>query len=134
MAEIPGDVFADDDSIPDDARLLRRIPPGHVAKNTPTRRPQSDCFKNSPDGSGISVAVWEEEEQPENLLSDTPTPGYGIGWITAGDVREQGLGVVPDPIDTDPHHALIQGMRKSHNKIRRKLAEAFQWFRRPDPE
>jgi len=132
MPPIPGDEDQDDSSIPDDAKVLRRIPPSHVVKNDSTGRPQTRDFDNSPDGSGTSVRIWADGTDPLDVLKDHDD--FGLVFITAKDIRDNDLGIIldPDPDPNDPHHALIQGKKKSGRKKR--LASAAIWIKKPNPE
>jgi hypothetical protein len=132
MAVKSGDVDDDDVSIPDEMRVLRRIPPGMTApKDANSRRPSSDNFCNDPeDGSGTSVDLWDGTEDP--LASLEGHDGFGLVSITVGEIRATGLGVCPAPLDDNPRHAVIQG-RKTDG-IMRRLARASVWIREPAPK
>ena len=45
MAADPGDVVADDDSLGDETRILRRIPAAQVIRDGDSYRPRSDAFQ-----------------------------------------------------------------------------------------
>jgi hypothetical protein len=128
--EKPGDIFRDDPSIPDDMRVLHRIPPGRVVEAED--RPNSSNFDNSRDGSGTSVDLMEDEEQPTRTLADFPD--FGLVSITVGELRALNLGVVRDPIKGDDQnkpndkHALIQGNKK---KAKQKIARQCKWITYP---
>ena len=122
-----GDQIDDDASILPDTRVLRRIPPGRVAKKTPTKRPQTDNFKNSRDDTGTSVSVWEKANSPDKVLRGHK--GFGLVSLTVGDIRDAGLGIVRAPNPEDPHHAHIQG--KKTGAAKRGLAKAAVWISRP---
>lgn len=128
MPGSPGDVFADDPSISDEARVLRRIPPGQVVNVPPTDRPRSDAFSNSPDGTGTSVDIWEEGWNSKDTLVDHEN--FGLVSLTVRNIRDAELGIVRNRIPGNPHHALIQG-KKTKGK-QRSLAKASQWIKRPD--
>ncbi len=120
---------ADTVSITDETRLLRRIPPGRTKKGELGLRPQSDCFSDPPGSTGMSVDVWEDARNPEDLL--VGHDGFGVVWITVGDVRKLGLEIVRDRQPDNPYHALVQG--KKTTGIKRRLAVAARWIKMPDP-
>lgn len=116
-------------SITDETRLLRRIPPGRTVEGESGRRPQSDCFSDPPGGAGMSVDIWEQGREPDDLL--VGHDGFGVVWVTVGDVRKLGLEVVRDRHPDNPYHALVRGKKTSG--IKRRLAVAARWFRMPEP-
>jgi len=127
QAQKEGDIFRDDPTIPDDMRLLHRVP--FEWYYAPEDRPQSCSFDNSPDGSGTSVDLMEADDQPQRTLAGHP--GFGLVSITAGQARAAGLGVVRNPILGNPgnsQHCLLQGKK---NKASKKLARQCQWLVRP---
>lgn len=115
--------LSDDPSIPDDTELWRRIPHWHWKpdQDTGNRRISSAAFQDDPDGSPISVVIARD------CVGGLPTLlaghyGFGVAAVTAGAVRELGLGVVRYPDDSLPGHAHIIG-RKTQS-IERKLSRA----------
>jgi len=124
MPQQPGDIFEDDPSIPDDMCLLRRVPPNRVV--TEEKRPQSDTFSNSSDGTGTSVDLAIDENQIERTLADFPD--FGVVAVTAGQVRALGLGVIRDPLPENANHALITGNKKKTSKL---LVRLCEWKKLP---
>lgn len=127
--------FQDDDSIPDDAVLWRRIPPspGWVTydDNLGYKRPSSGAFDDHPNGSPMSVLIADECEGPEEALEGNE--GFYLVEFTAGDVRalEPPQGVVPAPRPDQPAHAHVCG-RKTYS-VRSTLAkELADWVVGPE--
>lgn len=130
MAAKAGDEFDDDVVLQSEVRILRRIPPGNTApKVNGSLRPSSNCFGNHPDGSGTSVDIWDDAHDPKDTLKGHA--GFGLAWLTVGEVRELGLGVCPDPIGGNSRHALIQGKKTGSRKNR--LARLSRWIELPEP-
>ena len=130
-AEMDGDEFDDDGSIPSEAKVLRRIPPGRFVEDRDGPRPQSDNFSNSPDGTGTSVTILAEGIDPRELLEGHD--GFGLVSLSVQDIRDAGLGIVRKPIvGGDQNHAHIQGKKKK--KIERQLAGAAEWIVMPEPD
>ena len=127
MAGKPGDKPHDDETVSPETRVLRRIPPGRIVKNDPNQRPQSDNFSNHNSGTGTSVSILQEGRNPLDLLEGHE--GYGLVCLTVRDNRAAGLGIVRKPLRDDPDHAHIQGEKT--RKVKRRLAEAAVWIRRP---
>ena len=120
------------DRIPDDAKILRRIPPGRVAKATPDQRPQSDNFKTRQGEVGVSVNVWETDEALQRIREGHEE--YGVVWISVEELRQLGLDVffAVDPNDPDNQfHAEIRGA--STKGVLKQLAVGSTWIKRPDP-
>lgn len=134
MAVEPGNVYQDDQSIPDDEIVYRMI----QASNTKwseigealragtnafqDRRPEELEALNVP---AVAVSVHLESEmrtqalQPEDLVERWGADKYGVASITAGDARELGQGVVRWPTSDHPDHGMIfvqAGMKKSNGQ------------------
>lgn len=122
-----------DEPTPDDltigpaARLLRRIPKSLVyVMDDGGSRPASGAFKTKK-GEGLSVYV-EEALQERGLAPSDVLIGHEAEFfvvaITAGLIRECGLGVVWDPDDDDPilgeAHAMITG--RINERAQRRMA------------
>lgn len=125
MSVPPGDCTKDDKDIPDSACLLRRIPPYGIKGNP--GRPNSSNFGNSPDGTGTSVDILEQDREPGDSLAGHD--GFGLVSVTAGDLRSLGLGIIRIPLPGNPHHAHIQGPKS--RSIKRKIAECAEWVVHP---
>ncbi|MCI0560009.1 MAG: hypothetical protein MN733_16085 [Nitrososphaera sp.] len=119
------------DLIPDDAKILRRIPPGRVAEATPDKRPQSDNFKVKKNEAGVSVNVWESDEAFQRTIEGHEE--FGVVWLSVKEVRRLGLDVIftVDPDDPDNEfHAEIRG--DSTQSQCKNLAKGSIWIKRPD--
>ena len=128
MALLPGEVFKNDESISDDTRLLRRIPPDKIKRSVNPPLPDSDNLAISPDGTGTSVDIWENDEDPAKCLEGHE--GFGLVYLTAKQLRDKGLGIIHDPLPQKPNHALIQGPRSRGTK--RWLAKNSVWVHLPE--
>jgi len=122
-------------TIPNDARLYRRVNPVWVVydKNKGERRPSSQNFQNSKDGSAMSVFAENiaiaNGETPADFLRGRWSTWF-LAAVTAGSMRELGQRVYldtsnQDPDDWHPSHAVVDGPKPA--KIRPKLGERSEW-------
>jgi hypothetical protein len=121
--------YQDDPNISDDVRLFRRLPREWVIRddNLNCFRPSSQAFNDSQDGSPMSVfredVLISEHREPTSVLTGTYS-GYGLAFLRAGVVRENGQGVAPDPLPDETAHALVFGPKPT--KLRKRLAKAAE--------
>lgn len=129
--------YTDDSSIPDKARLLRRIPikPSHIVCDPKVEggmRPSSAAFENHPDGSPMSVqledVLRELGQEPDSALRNHE--GFALAAITAGLVRSCNQGVVRNPTGDDPAHAEVVGDKPK--SVRKRLAKSAVWVVFPE--
>lgn len=115
----------DDPSIPDDADLLRRIPPWHFYfdEKLGRIRPSKAAFEDDGDGSPMSVVLASEAGPPESVLAGHPV--FALAAITAGLARSLGQLIVRDPTPEEPAHAVVVG-RKTDG-IKRRIAREARW-------
>ena len=89
---------------------------------------------------GTPMSVFAENiaqangERPEDFLRG-PWEGFYLAAVKAGSMRECGQEVFPDPDNQDPNdkfhsHSAVRG-RKDKTKLRRKLAEGYEWVKAP---
>src|SRR3546814_4548338 len=114
MGPPPGHEELDDDDIPPDAILARRVYWRWVEWPDPEERLTSEAFSDSPDGTGTSVDIVEGARLPEDSL--VGHPGHGLVTLTAADVRELGLGVIRVPQAGNVDHCQLQGRKKKTRK------------------
>src|SRR5690349_7892727 len=108
-------------SIPDETRLFRRISPYWVVydKNRKERRPTSQNFDDSQDGTPMSVYAENiaiaHGEKPDDFLKGHWS-AYFLAAVRAGSMRQQGQRVYPDPHNQDPDdshpsHSAVAGRK-----------------------
>lgn len=124
-------------SIPDDARLLRRVIPQWIVNddNTNSKRVTSQAFCNSTGEAGqeegmsvfLEDVILNEGRSVSSLLTNYET--NALIAITAGWVRSWQQGVVRDPISEESSHAQVMGDKNSNT--RRKLAKEWVWVIEP---
>jgi hypothetical protein len=112
------------DPIAEDELLYRRIP---AALNLydPHTAPQllPDTFRpNQNDDTGLSV-YRAKYKTIEEAARGRKGGGYYVAILRAGDLRIQGIDVVPRPIPGDPGHAEIPGLTYQN----RKSDQALEW-------
>ncbi len=126
-------------AIPNDTKLFRRIDPTQIVydANRRERRPSSQNFQDSQDGSPMSVFAENiasaNGESPTDFLKGRWESFY-LAAVTAGWMRECGQDVYPDPDNQDPgdrfhSHVAVRGAKKS--KVRKKLADGYEWVIAP---
>lgn len=125
---------ADDRTIREEERLLRRVPLVHIVRNDNrgSYRVSSAAFTNSSDGSGMSVSI-ETMLQQHGLGVETVLrgfDGFGVVALTAGFVRVHGQGVVKKPLLDDPSHGEVVG--KKTRSTQRAFARQAEWVVRPE--
>lgn len=115
----------DDQSISDDAVLLRRIPPWHFPPNrNVAERPSSAAFEDSPDGSAMSVDL-EQLVEEHDLDPLTGYEAFGLVAFTAGEARQLGLEVFRWPLEDNPAHCGVAGTKT--RGTRKQLARRARW-------
>lgn len=119
---------SDDHTIVDGAVLWRRIHPRWVVRaDDQGNRVSSAAFDNSPDGSSTSVLLADIVTETGRSATDVLLgfEGYGLASLTAGAARSCHQGVVRDPVEDEPAHAIVFGNKTRGN--RRCLAESAAW-------
>jgi len=126
--------FTDDLSIPDNEVLWRRIRKDDIYtdNNSGKTRPKSTCFRDStrpiPSPMSMTIACLAGKS-PQQYLKYYKEEAMVM--LTAGQLKEHGLSIEPNPTPEDPGHAFIHG--RKNKTIRRKLAEECEWVILPDP-
>jgi hypothetical protein len=127
-------------AIPDETRLFRRIDPNWIVydANRKERRPSSQNFQDSQDGSPMSVFA----ENIAGAAGKVPTDflkgewsGFYLAAVTAGWMRQCDQDVYPDPENQEvddrfESHAAVRGP-KDKQKLRSKLAKGYEWVVAP---
>jgi hypothetical protein len=125
--------YIDDDTILNEAELYRRVPPQWLVRdeNLGTVRPSSQAFQDSPNGSPMSVTLADvlsaAGREPSSVLSGHQ--GFGLVAITAGLARECQQGIMRDPTEEEPAHALVFG--KKTGGVKSKFAKQSRWVVEP---
>jgi hypothetical protein len=125
--------------IPDSTRLYRRINPDWIVydSNSGERRPTSQNFQDSKDGSPMSVfaenVMIARGESPVDLLRGIWNEWFLVA-IPAGWMRECGQEVYldtanQDPDDWRPSHASVRG--RKDGKVRARLGKYYEWVTSP---
>jgi hypothetical protein len=103
--------------IPNEEQLYRRIAPH---QRNPDGSVNSSAFKqNNQYETRISVDR-ASLTTPEMSVGRAGKDGFVIASLRAGDARELGFSVEPDPLQDNPAHALITG--ENSKLLSRKLA------------
>lgn len=132
--------YQDDESIPDDSLLLRRIlsnPNIHIVwdENLMCWRPSSAAFDNDRNGNPMSLVLSVELVRLNRSLASAlkgHEDGFSLAAVTAGFSRSLNpiQKIVRDPTPDEPAHGLLVG--KKTQSVRRKLAKSSQWIVEPD--
>jgi hypothetical protein len=105
-----------DPTIPDDELLYHRVYPDpqgiYIEPSSQQPRPTSGAFR-SKDHEPLSVDL-ASLSTPQESLSRAPRPDFYVAEVNAGDIRKLdiGCGVVRDPEEGNPAHALVHGRGK----------------------
>jgi hypothetical protein len=115
----------DDNSIPHDAWLLRRIPPYQVVqdKNAELLRPSSAAFKDPALSVDCEAILHQHGQDWRFTLRDHP--GFSLVRFRAASARERGLSVVLRPLPDNPAHAEVVG--KKTQAIASQLSRISEW-------
>lgn len=121
--------IVNDDSIPDDARLLRVLLPGWTITANGRYRPQSLAFR---DGRTGDVSCFIQAEGVEAAVREM-YPNHEIAVINAGVVRASGYAIERRPgecpgFNGDPNMHVVIGSpaemgKKAKERCSRKIAE-----------
>ena len=116
-----------DASIRDESIVWRRIPPWHIIydENLGRWRPSSSAFADDPDGQSMSVVLAEAVGGRGTAEILAGHEGFALAAVPVGVVRACGLGVIRDPLESEPAHALVVGPKPK--AVQRRLAKAAVW-------
>jgi len=126
-------------AIPNEVRLFRRIHPEWVVydKNRERWRPTSQNFQDSRDGTPMSVfaenLAQAHGELPAHFLLGRWSE-WGLAAVVAGQVRELGQRVYPDPHNQDQDerfesHAAIAGSKAKN--VMKQMSGWAEWVITP---
>ena len=119
----------DDRSIPDDERLLRRIPKSwYRLDDTGRVRISSAAFKHYEMSVYLASVVTQTGRKSKDLLSNYPN--YGLASVTAAVVRELDQIVLRDSTRKEPAHALVVG--KKTRSVARRIRNKCEWIIKPN--
>ncbi len=143
MLREPSSVYKDDLTIPDSEILYRLVTPKWVLwEGERAVRPKSNAFQDQHESKTIasgypaqSLSVFLSSVMEQNgitvddVLQQPEWEGkYGMVSIAAEIARAQNQGIVRDPTESNPAHALVftkSGMHRSV-AVRKRLARAAQ--------
>ena len=128
----------DDDTIPNDCLLLRRVPykPDFYIiwdDNKKSWRPSSAAFRDHPNGSDMSIVLGCILELSGRPYTDVLVghDSFSLAAITTKVARDNGQKVIKDPLPQEPAHGLVAGDKKKASK---NMAREAQWIvPAPDP-
>jgi hypothetical protein len=118
-----GAEHADDPSIPDECRMLRRIPPGWISDF----RPERSNFEIRQPNEGLSVTAWLAGADLDAVLAEAPN--FGVVRVLAGELRAAGFKIVRMPEPGNPNHCECYGSTTKGG--RKKLAVNSVWVAPP---
>lgn len=124
MADLPLGA-ADDLTISDQARLLRRVPPHQVIDGQPYSR---NFNHSATEKTGWSCTLWESNQDLDYLMNEHEH--FGCVRIKAGDLRSEGLQIIRVPLPNNPNHCEVFGPMTSKAQAR-KLCGKATWVQYP---
>lgn len=129
------------EAIPDDAVLLRRVPPHYVeVDETGEVTVQSGAFQDASadwahehgyPGPAMSVhllsVLMSEGRSPDSVLGGLPS--FGLVRLLAGNLRQHGMGIQQRPTEDDPSHAVVfaVGRPKRSGGQQKRTRDAAEW-------
>ena len=107
---------ADDPTIPDPAKLWRRIFPKWWIqdKNTGGNRLSTQAFEDSKNGTPMSVTIAAESPGQDQMLARYE--GYGLASLIAADARKCAQALQRAPTSEDPAHTYVVGRKTGRVK------------------
>lgn len=120
--------------IEDDEILYRRIPtqPAYHDPNlSPLPTPKA-FHPRRDDRTGLSV-YRAKYKMPKQVAANDRSKTFYVAELRAGELREQGIEIIPAPLPDDPGHAELPGIkyddRKSDSVVRWELLLAHKLCR-----
>jgi hypothetical protein len=121
--------------IKDDEILYRRIPVSQKwfdPTADPRLSPQAfHPIKQDTTGLSLSRAKYKTVEEAAEGPS---AQGYYVAGVKAGELRERGIAVIPDPLPDDPGHCELPGLTYSNRhcdqseELKVQLAHELTWW------
>src|SRR5215469_12178583 len=126
---MPGRIFENDPTIPDDERLFRRIPRTWVDwDENGDALISSAAFKDEELSVNLEWVMARDGRPPEDTIRNYP--GYGLAAITTAHARSLNQAVCPDPIPDEPAHGVVYGQKKRAG-IGGKIRDGAVWVVKP---
>jgi hypothetical protein len=123
VADLP-EWAIDADDIPDNACLLRRVPPNLLSGP----RPETSNFRNKEAGFGLSVTLWAGDGDLADIRRGHEL--FGVVTIVVGDARALGLLVARSPLDGNQNHCeVFPTISKGRQNL---LRNACEWVVYPE--
>lgn len=113
--------MADPSEIGDDEILFRKLPVKFDRYDPDRKEVKPDAFRpTKSDERGISVDRAHSERHPDFRRIEEAAQGrqaeYYIAVLRAGDLRQHGFVLVPDPLSENPGHALIADLTYANRR------------------
>jgi len=130
--------YPDDQAIPNDTQLFRRIPPCHCFfdENMHDYRPSSAAFDDDDDGDPMSVylstVLGAEGRQPASVLAGREE--YSLASITAGLARQLKQTVHPQPVPEESSHTVVCGDKPQSRRKKFALGAIWVVLNPPPPK
>lgn len=120
------------DPVADDEIIYRRIPESKGWYDAKINEVSADAFgpNREYDVEGISVSRAKLTTLENAATPPTPRPGksFFVAFLNAGELRNCGIQIEPDPLPNDPSHAILPqlttGNRKSTETLERQAVLA----------
>lgn len=124
--------MSDDLTIDDADFVIRRIPFGHT-KRLPDGRdvPNSDRFRDSDDGSGMSADLLSLLEAEGISVAELQRryPGFRFWKIKVADLRALNQEIHRQPVEGNPAHVEIFDRNGERRRpTRKKIAKLGEWL------
>lgn len=108
---------AGSETIDDDEWLLRTVPDNIQYIDPETEEVDGYAFRpqEGQDSEGLSLSR-EKYISPQELVNQKFSDAYYVVRVKAGDLRELGMELQPDPLDEKPGHMLITNLHSDNRR------------------
>lgn len=106
--------------IPDDAIVVRRVPPLFYPK-AGEDQPSSGAFSDSSDGTGMSVDLLTGSVKEYAQAN----PDQAFVLLRVGDLRKIGLEIERQPVPGNDDHCGVVGKKRA--KVKKNIKAIAQW-------
>lgn len=75
------------------------------------------------------MTVWLTKDDFDAVVAGHDN--FGVVWVAVAALKAEGLNIVHEPLEDDPHHVVVEGKR--NDKAMRRIRDKSAWVRYPTP-